>query len=144
MPKVASAFHINQTIELPVFFQKPESIAETALQTLDVKRAVLFYTERTKPFRKTQQLFISFTKPNQGAANSKAGLSRWIVKFIQTCYAKAKRVLLLKPKAHSTRKKGASVAFLGNIPMSDICKAATWCTPHIFTKHYCVDVYARQ
>lgn len=36
---------------------------------------------------------------------------------------------------HSTRKKGATLAFLANVPIADISMAATWASPR---KHYCV------
>lgn len=44
------------------------------------------------------------------------------------------------PKAHSTRKKGAIIAFLANIPLQDIYLAATWSLVHTFTNCYCIDV----
>ncbi|XP_078518308.1 uncharacterized protein LOC144782952 [Lissotriton helveticus] len=144
MPKVVSQFHINQTIELPVFFPNPDSVADRALHTLDVKRALLYYIDRTKDFRKTKQLFVAFSPQHKGNPISKSGIARWIVKCIQICYQKAKRTLTVPPRAHSTRKLGASMAFLGNIPLEDICRAATWTTIHTFTKHYCVDVHSKQ
>lgn len=144
LPKVISPFHLNQSVELPVFFPQPDSVAERALHTLDVKRALLYYIERTKSFRNTKQLFVAFGPPHKGNPIFKSGIARWIVKCIQICYHKAKRTLTVPPRAHSTRKLGASMAFLGNIPLDNICKAATWSTPRTFTKHYCVDVQAKQ
>lgn len=140
LPKVISAFHINQSVELPVFFPQPDSVAERALHTLDVTRALLYSTERTKSFCKTKQLFVAFAPPHKGNPISKSGIARWIVKCIQTCYLKAKRTLTVPPRAYSTRKLGASMPVLENIPIADICKAATWSTPHTLTKRYCVDV----
>ncbi|XP_078517197.1 uncharacterized protein LOC144781723 [Lissotriton helveticus] len=144
LPKVVSQFHLNQTIDLPAFFQNPQTVAERMLHTLDVRRALMYYIDRTQPFRKTKQLFVAFAPQHKGNPISKAGIARWIVKCIQICYQKAKRTLTIPPRAHSTRKLGASMAFLGNIPLEDICRAATWVTPHTFTKHYCVDVHSKQ
>ncbi|KAJ1096084.1 hypothetical protein NDU88_001230 [Pleurodeles waltl] len=39
LPKVVSEFHINQTISLPTFFPNPETPAEKALHSLDLKSA---------------------------------------------------------------------------------------------------------
>lgn len=53
VPKVASSFHLNQTIYLPVFFPKPHADnREAFLHMLDVRRVLAFYQERTKTFRK--------------------------------------------------------------------------------------------
>lgn len=53
LPNVVSAFHISQAVQLPVFFLQHDSVAERALQTLDVKRALLCYIDRTKDFHNT-------------------------------------------------------------------------------------------
>lgn len=138
--KVVSSFHLNQTIELPVFFPQPEFVAERALYSLDVKRALMYHIDRTKPFRKTQQLFVSFSNPHKGQHLSKSSIACCLVKCIQTCFAEAKRPLPAPPRPHSTRKKGVSMAFIGNIPIADICKASTWSTlPNLIYNHNCVD-----
>lgn len=56
--KVIFPFHLYQALKLLVFFPKPNTIAEHALHTLDVKRALMYYVECSKPFRKTKQLFF--------------------------------------------------------------------------------------
>uniref|UniRef100_A0A452HZ82 MAGE domain-containing protein n=1 Tax=Gopherus agassizii TaxID=38772 RepID=A0A452HZ82_9SAUR len=54
LPKVVSAFHVNQDIFLLVFYPKPHtSRQEQQLHFLDVRRALTFYIERTTPFRRT-------------------------------------------------------------------------------------------
>ncbi|XP_034648727.1 syntaxin-binding protein 2 [Trachemys scripta elegans] len=58
LPKVVSAFHVNQDDFLPVFFPKPHALRrEQQLHSLDIRRAFAFYIERTKLFRKTSQLW---------------------------------------------------------------------------------------
>lgn len=47
-PKVVSPFHLNQTIELPVFFPHPDSVAERAFHALDIKRTLMYYINRAK------------------------------------------------------------------------------------------------
>ncbi|XP_078500130.1 uncharacterized protein LOC144755257 [Lissotriton helveticus] len=140
MPKVVSKFHINQTIQIPSFFQKPTTKAERALHTLDVRRAVMHYIERTKDHRKTKQFFVSFAESFMGKAVTKGTIARWIAQAIQFCHKQAGQELSEGPRAHSTRKKGAAIAFLANTPIQDICLAATWASVHTFTKHYCVDI----
>lgn len=67
LPKVVSAFHVNQDIFLPVFFPKPHSSRrEQQLHTLDVRRALAFYIERTKPFRRSPQLFVAVADRMKG------------------------------------------------------------------------------
>lgn len=142
-PKFISKFHVNQSTELPTFFQNPSNLGEKTLHTLDVRRAVMFYMERTKPLRKTNQFFVSVAAGREGDAVSKSTISRWIVQCITLCYTLAKRELPFKPRAHSTRGTGASIAFIANVPLESICKAATWSSVHTFTKHYCLDAHSR-
>lgn len=50
LTKVVSAFHLNQTICLPIAFPKSHSSRnKECLYTLDVGRALAFYCDRTKP-----------------------------------------------------------------------------------------------
>ncbi|XP_078522268.1 uncharacterized protein LOC144791469 [Lissotriton helveticus] len=140
MPKVVSRFHMNQSIQIPSFFQNPTTSAERSLHTLDARRAVLHYIERTKDHRKTKQFFVSFTNRYMGKPVTKNTIARWIAQTIQFCHKQAGQELTGGARAHSTRKKGATIAFLANTPIQDICLAATWASVHTFTKHYCVDV----
>ncbi|XP_078514164.1 uncharacterized protein LOC144773171 [Lissotriton helveticus] len=140
MPKVVSKFHMNQSIQIPSFFQKPTTSAERALHTLDARRAVMHYIERTKGHRKTKQFFVSFANSFMGKAVTKKTIARWIAQTIQLCHKRAGQELAEGTRAHSTRKKGATIAFLANTPIEDICLAATWASVHTFTKHYCVDI----
>ncbi|KAG6926529.1 hypothetical protein G0U57_011895, partial [Chelydra serpentina] len=45
--------------------------------TLDIRRALAFYTERTRPFRKAPRLFGSMTQCFKGSIISKQRLSKW-------------------------------------------------------------------
>uniref|UniRef100_A0A8C4YQU8 Dedicator of cytokinesis 7 n=1 Tax=Gopherus evgoodei TaxID=1825980 RepID=A0A8C4YQU8_9SAUR len=79
LPKVVSAFHINQEIFLPVFFPKPHSSGrEQQLHSLDVRRALAFYIERTKPFRKSPQLFVAVADRMKGLPISSQRISSWV------------------------------------------------------------------
>ncbi|XP_043347437.1 uncharacterized protein LOC122455628 [Dermochelys coriacea] len=60
LPKVVSTYHLGQDIFLPVLCPKPHTTSEERrLHTLNVRRALALYLERTKPFRKSLQLFIA-------------------------------------------------------------------------------------
>ncbi|KAJ1121780.1 hypothetical protein NDU88_000299 [Pleurodeles waltl] len=143
LPKVVSVFHINQTITLPTFFPNPETPAEKALYSLDLKRVQKFYLDKTKSIRHSNRLFVNYGHLRTGEAASKRTISRWIVSCIVNTYQLANRQLLARPRAHSTRGKAATAALLNNVPISEICKAATWKSVHTFTRHYCLDSDAR-
>lgn len=51
-PSVVLKFHINQIVYLPVFFLKPCASSE-ATSFLDMRLALAFYLQRTKPIRKS-------------------------------------------------------------------------------------------
>lgn len=139
LPKVVSEFHINQSITLPTFFPNPSSPAERSLHSLDLKRVLKFYIDKSKTVRQTDQLFVNYGPLNTGLPASKRSIARWIVSCITLAYQLAHRPLPGKPKAHSTRGKAATIAMLHNVPIQDICKAATWRSIHTFTRHYCLD-----
>lgn len=61
LPKGSS--DIIWDIQLPVFYSKPNSSKEEAIfYTLDIIRAVALYLLRTKSFRVSPRLFVSFAK----------------------------------------------------------------------------------
>ncbi|XP_069497302.1 uncharacterized protein [Ambystoma mexicanum] len=142
-PKFISKFHVNQSIELPAFFQNPQSSAEVKLHTLDVCRAVLYYVNKTRSLRKTDQLFVSVATGREGDRVSKGAISKWIINCIQLCYSLSEKTLPFTPRAHSTRGIGATLAFIANVPLDTICKAATWSSIHTFTQHYCIDTHSK-
>ena len=69
----------------------------------------MYYIDRTKPFRKSDQFFVAFAKPHKGYPISEAGIARWIVKCIQTSTTKLGESFLFPPRVHSTRKKGEAM-----------------------------------
>lgn len=59
LPKIYSEFHLSYPIHLPIFYPKPHlNPQNTLLHTLDVRIALAFYQDRTKPFRKTDIIFL--------------------------------------------------------------------------------------
>ncbi|XP_054826594.1 uncharacterized protein LOC129323855 [Eublepharis macularius] len=144
LPKVVSRFHLSQELVLPVFFPTPASEAEAALHSLDVRRAILFYLDRVKPFRIDSNLFICFAGPKKGNRASAQSISRWVVQAILTCYSAANLPCPLQVHAHSTRSQASSAALFRGVPLQDICRAATWASADTFVKHYALDILDRK
>ncbi|KAI2665856.1 Transposon Ty3-G Gag-Pol polyprotein [Labeo rohita] len=78
------------------------------------------------PFWEPDQQKLNCMCP-KGLPASKQTLSRWIVDAISISYESSGLPPPLGVKAHSTRRKAASKAFLAGVSMQDICNAAgTW------------------
>ncbi|CAJ0941089.1 unnamed protein product [Ranitomeya imitator] len=86
LPKVVSAFHLNEDIILPSFCPQPKHRVEKALHTLDVVRALRRYISRTAHFRKSDALFVLPEGHRKGLAASKSTIARWIRSAIQESY----------------------------------------------------------
>uniref|UniRef100_A0A8C3FB52 NADH dehydrogenase [ubiquinone] iron-sulfur protein 6, mitochondrial n=1 Tax=Chrysemys picta bellii TaxID=8478 RepID=A0A8C3FB52_CHRPI len=71
----------------------------------------------------------------KGSPVSSQRLSSWITSCIRTCYDLA-GVSAPHLTAHSTRAQASSTAFLAQVPIQDICRAAVWSSVHTFTAHY--------
>ncbi|KAJ7335336.1 hypothetical protein JRQ81_013277 [Phrynocephalus forsythii] len=141
--KVVSHFHLSQPLVLPTYFPSPSTDVERMLHTLDVRRALLFYTSRTAPIRRSPRLFIHVMGPAEGTPVTSQTISRWIVETIHLAYRLSGTPLPVTPKGHSTRAIASSSAFLKGVPLLDICRAATWSTPSTFAQHYKLDIRAR-
>lgn len=75
LSKVVSQFRTGQDVYLPIFFPKPHKLEEERkLQTLDIRRALAFYIERTKPFCKSQQ-FVMMVDRMKGLPGSAQRIS---------------------------------------------------------------------
>ncbi|XP_041417032.1 uncharacterized protein LOC121393209 [Xenopus laevis] len=142
LPKVTSAFHINQEIVLPSFCPKPSSPAERQLHKLDPVRALKFYLKRSSLFRKADALLVLFGSTKMGQPASRATLARWIVSTISESYTRVGQGIPSNLKAHSTRKISASWALQNSASPDMLCKAATWSSLHTFSKFYKLDVLA--
>ncbi|XP_015264938.1 PREDICTED: DNA topoisomerase 2-alpha-like [Gekko japonicus] len=59
LPKVVLEFHLQAEVFLPDFFPNPTSAEDRLLHNLDVKRALLFYLQRTRSTRRDPHLFVS-------------------------------------------------------------------------------------
>lgn len=66
MSKVVSAFHLNQSIQLLVFFPKPHSPkGEESLFILDVCRTLACYLDHLKSFRASSRLFVAMLRDSK-------------------------------------------------------------------------------
>nr|XP_008107943.1 PREDICTED: inositol hexakisphosphate kinase 3 isoform X1 [Anolis carolinensis]XP_008107944.1 PREDICTED: inositol hexakisphosphate kinase 3 isoform X1 [Anolis carolinensis]XP_016848789.1 PREDICTED: inositol hexakisphosphate kinase 3 isoform X1 [Anolis carolinensis] len=144
LPKVVSKFHMCQDISLPAFFQNPASPLEIMLHSLDVRRALAYYVQRTAEYRKSPQLFLKYRMDKLGTPVSSQRLASWIVSTIRLAYRLADQDPPQRITAHSTRAMAASQAFLKGVPLEDICKAATWSSSLTFASHYKLDIMAKK
>nr|XP_025038502.1 uncharacterized protein LOC112545154 [Pelodiscus sinensis] len=139
LPKVCTEFHINEPIVLPCFYPEPHTSRHHALlHTLDARRALVFYIDRTRDIRKTDRLIVSTSGHSKGQALSAQRISKLVVSCITTCYDICKKPLLSQPRAHSTRAMATSTAFVRGVPLRDICRAATWSSNTTFSRHYAI------
>lgn len=91
IPKISSSFPLNQPIHLPTFCPKPHgNTQEAILHTLDIRHAIAFYLERTKPFQKSPRCFVSMTEHSKGSAIATQRLSKCISTYIHFCYQQNK------------------------------------------------------
>ncbi|XP_041440030.1 uncharacterized protein LOC108708933 isoform X1 [Xenopus laevis] len=140
IPKVPTSWCTDEVINLPIFFPEPKDDAERLLHSLDLKRCLMMYLERTKQLRKSDHLFILFSGKNKGNKASKASIARWLKETITTVYVLENREPPKVTKAHSTRGIATSWAERACASPQDICKAATWSSLHTFVKHYRLDI----
>ncbi|KAE8586429.1 hypothetical protein XENTR_v10006338 [Xenopus tropicalis] len=142
VPKVVSAFHINQDITVPSFCPNPASPKEVALHSLDPVRALKFYLHRTRDFRATTSLFVLHSGHRKGHQASKTTISRWIRETIRRAYIARGKSPPIHITAHSTRGIGSSWAFRNRASADQVCRAATWSSIHSFTKFYQFEIFA--
>lgn len=118
LPKVDSPFHLHATIDLPAFFPAPASEEEFRLHTLIVRRALVFYLDRT--IAAPLSCLWCMQAPSGGRQVSKLA------------YLLARLPLSGLLRAHGRTR----AAFLRGVPVEDICHAATWASPPTFMSHY--------
>lgn len=127
---------------MPSFCQNPKHPKEKEWHTLDVRRALRFYTERVKDFRKSEALFIFTQGRNISLRVSSVTLSKWIRECIQQAYTLAGVHIPSGIQSHSVRGAATSAVFEGVVSLPEICRAATWSNEHTFLKHYKVDKWS--
>lgn len=103
-------------------------------------RALKAYVDRTKGFRQSDQLFVSWAAPYTGKPISKQRLSHWLVEAIALAYNAKGQVPPAGLKAHSTRGMAASWSVFQGASVQQVCSAASWASPDTFVSFYRLDV----
>ncbi|KAL0161327.1 hypothetical protein M9458_045052, partial [Cirrhinus mrigala] len=120
----------------------PLEEADPAFALLCPVRALRIYVDRTRHFRRTEQLFVCFGGQQKGNAVSKLRLAHWVVDAISLSYQNQGEPCSLGVQAHSTRSVASSYALAHGASLADICRAAGWATPNTFARFYNLRVEA--
>ncbi|KAL0171004.1 hypothetical protein M9458_035600, partial [Cirrhinus mrigala] len=139
VPKVPSTPFRAQVITLSAL---PSSEEDQELNLLCPVRALRTYIERSTSFRQSEQLFVCFGGRNKGHPVTKQRLSRWIVDAIRLAYSSLGLQCPIGVCAHSTRGMASSWAWSSGVSIAEICAAASWASPSIFTRFYNLDLPA--
>lgn len=143
VPKVSDSAYNCSALELCAFYPPPfSSEEERKLHTLCPVRALRCYVNRTRSFRKNDQLFVSWATQCKGKPISSQRLSHWMVEAIELAYTSMGLHSPAGLKAHSTRGMATSWALFKGVSVGDICAAASWASPHTFIRFYRLDVTA--
>ncbi|XP_042314487.1 DIS3-like exonuclease 2 [Sceloporus undulatus] len=86
LPKIVSAFHMNQNIVLPTLAPNPTTDSERQIHALDVRRALAFYLDRTSDSRRSERLFVCYSEAKRGLPVSAQRFSKWVANTIRLCY----------------------------------------------------------
>ncbi len=141
VPKVLSTPFRAQVITLSAL---PPSEEDRELSLLCPVRALRIYFERSAPFRRTEQLFVSFGNRAKGHPVTKQRLSKWIVDAVMLAYSSLGQQCPIGVRAHSTRGIASSWAWSSGVSITEICAAAGWATPSTFARFYNLDIPALQ
>ncbi|KAI2647969.1 Tyrosine recombinase slr0733 [Labeo rohita] len=139
VPKVPTAPFRDQVVNLQAL---PLEKADPASALLCLVRALRIYVDRTRHFRRTEQLFVCFGGQQKGNAVSKQRLAHWVVDAISLSYQNQGEPCPLGVHAHSTRSVASSYALAHGASLADICRAAGWATPNTFARFYNLRVEA--
>ncbi|KAI2668660.1 hypothetical protein H4Q32_005425 [Labeo rohita] len=139
VPKVPTTPFRDQVVNLQAL---PLEEADPASALLCPVRALRIYVDRTRHFRRTEQLFVCFGGQQKGNAVSKQRLAHWVVDAISLSYQNQGEPCPLGVHAHSTRSVASSYALAHGASLADICRAAGWATPNTFARFYNLRVEA--
>ncbi|XP_043366177.1 uncharacterized protein LOC122459219 [Dermochelys coriacea] len=144
LPKVVSQFHNKQAIFLPVSSRNITRTLRNGSFTRTLDMPLLFILRRTKPFRKSTQLFVAVAERMRGGLPVFAQrILSWITACIWACYEQENVLPQSSLTAHSTQAQASSAACLAQVQIQDICRVATWSLVHTFTSHYSITQQAQ-
>ncbi|KAI2646588.1 Transposon Ty3-G Gag-Pol polyprotein [Labeo rohita] len=98
VPKVPTTPFRDQVVNLQAL---PPEEADPALALLCPVRALRVYVDRTRSFRRSEQLFVCFGGQQKGNAVSKQRLAHWVVDAISLAYESQGEPCPLGVRAHS-------------------------------------------
>ncbi|KAI2668407.1 ORF V: Enzymatic polyprotein [Labeo rohita] len=107
VPKVPTTPFRDQVVNLQAL---PLEEADPASALLCPVRALRIYVDRTRHFRRTEQLFVCFGGQQKGNAVSKQRLAHWVVDAISLSYQNQGEPCPLGVRAHSTQSVASSYA----------------------------------
>ncbi|KAL0146507.1 hypothetical protein M9458_058138 [Cirrhinus mrigala] len=139
VPKVPTTPFRDQVVNLQAL---PLEEADPASALLCPVRALRIYVDRTRHFRRAEQLFVCFGGQQKGNAVSKQRLAHWVVDAISLSYQNQGEPCPLGVHAHSTRSVASSYALAHGASLADICRAAGWATSNTFARFYNLRVEA--
>ncbi len=126
VPKVSDSAYNCSTLELLAFHPPPfAGEGEKCLNSLCPVRALHIYMDRTKGFRKSNQLFVSWAPSHKGRALMRQRLSHWVVEAIILSYESRGLQPPERLRAHSTRGMATSWALFKGTSVRDICAAVS-------------------
>ncbi len=137
VPKVPTTPYRDQVVNQQAL---PSQEADPALALLCPGRALCIYMDRTRSFRRSEQLFVCHGGQQKGKAVSKQRLAHWIVDVIALAYQSQGEPCPLGVRAHSTRSAASSYALAHGASLAYICRAAGWATPNTFARFYSLRV----
>jgi hypothetical protein len=111
---------------------------------LEVKTVLLCSLERVSHFRVDENLFVQYSGPRKGQKTAKDTLVRWIKTVILEAYSAEGKEPPFPLKAHSTRATSTSWPERAQVPLSDICNAASWTSSSTFVKQYRLNTQSGQ
>lgn len=88
--------------------------------------------------RYVDSLFVLFSGPRKGHSAKKSTIAQWVRTLITYCSLHSQGQI--SSCAHSTRSVGVTGAFLQQVTVALLCKAATCSYIHTFSNFYYVDV----
>ena len=138
LPKAATHWHLCQSIELNAFFPHPErkNRIQQTWHTQCPVRALRFYLDRYKEFRKSRQLFVLYGRGKEGDPASKATIGRWLVEAINQAYSSLGKGFPKVVHAHQTRAVASTWAEFAKCDPSEIMRAGLWSSHSTFVQHY--------
>ncbi|KAL0199390.1 hypothetical protein M9458_007930, partial [Cirrhinus mrigala] len=133
VPKVPTTPFQDQVVNLQAL---PPEEADPALGLLCPVRALRIYVDRTRSFRRSEQLFVCFGGQQKGNTVSKQRMAHWVVDAITLAYQCQGEPCPLGVQAHSTRSVATFNALAHGASLADICRAVGWVTPNTFARFY--------